>query len=94
MNELKKNWLKAVVIDVKQLNDWIFWCYGGDLDANITTFIVVSCSITLGSGPIQGFAVTMMLGIIATLIATLFFLNLCLTLFLIFLIFKDFIRKF
>ncbi len=45
------------------------------LDANITTFIVGIILYHFGTGPIQGFAVTMMLGIIATLIATLFFLR-------------------
>ncbi len=45
------------------------------LDANITTFISGIVLYNLGSGPIQGFAVTMMLGIIATFIATLFFLK-------------------
>ncbi|MGB8366924.1 MAG: protein translocase subunit SecD [Candidatus Babeliales bacterium] len=45
------------------------------LDANITTFIVGIVLYHFGTGPIQGFAVTMMLGIIATLITTIFFLR-------------------
>ena len=45
------------------------------LDGNITTFISGMVLYNLGSGPIQGFAVTLILGIIATLIATLFFLR-------------------
>jgi preprotein translocase subunit SecD len=45
------------------------------LDGNITTFISGIVLYNLGSGPIQGFAVTLMLGIIATLVATLFFLK-------------------
>jgi len=45
------------------------------LDANITTFIVGIVLYRFGVGPIQGFAVTMMLGIIATLITTLLFLR-------------------
>jgi preprotein translocase subunit SecD len=45
------------------------------LDANITTFIVGLVLYNTGSGPIQGFAVTMMLGILATLITGLFFLR-------------------
>ncbi len=45
------------------------------LDANITTFIVGVVLYRFGTGPIQGFAVTLMLGILATLIATLFFLR-------------------
>jgi preprotein translocase subunit SecD len=45
------------------------------LDANITTFIVGIVLYQFGTGPIQGFAVTMMLGIVATLIAGLLFLR-------------------
>jgi preprotein translocase subunit SecD len=45
------------------------------LDGNITTLISGIVLYNLGSGPIQGFAVTLMLGIVATLIATLFFLK-------------------
>lgn len=45
------------------------------LDANITTFVVGVVLYYFGTGPIQGFAVTMMLGIIATLVTGLFFLR-------------------
>jgi preprotein translocase subunit SecD len=45
------------------------------LDGNITTFISGIVLYHMGSGPIQGFAVTLMLGIVATLIATLLFLR-------------------
>ncbi len=45
------------------------------LDSNITTFIVGVVLFRFGTGPIQGFAVTMMIGIIATLITGLFFLK-------------------
>jgi preprotein translocase subunit SecD len=45
------------------------------LDANITTFIVGAVLYHFGTGPIQGFAVTMMIGIIATLVTGLFFLR-------------------
>ncbi len=45
------------------------------LDANITTLIVGVVLYHFGTGPVQGFAVTLMLGIIATLIAGLFFLR-------------------
>ncbi len=45
------------------------------LDSNITTFIVAAVLYYFGTGPIQGFAVTMMLGIITTLITGLFFLK-------------------
>jgi len=45
------------------------------LDANITTFLVGVVLYHVGSGPLQGFAVTLMIGIIATLIASLMFLR-------------------
>jgi len=45
------------------------------LDSNITTFIVALVLFYFGTGPIQGFAVTMMIGIITTLITGLFFLK-------------------
>jgi preprotein translocase subunit SecD len=45
------------------------------LDGNITTFIVGLVLYYFGTGPIQGFAVTMMLGVIATLVTGLFFLK-------------------
>lgn len=45
------------------------------LDGNITTFIVGLVLYRFGTGPIQGFAVTMMLGVIATLVTGLFFLK-------------------
>lgn len=45
------------------------------LDANITTFIVGVMLYNFGTGPIQGFALTMMLGILATLVTGLFVLR-------------------
>ena len=45
------------------------------LDSNITTFLVGIVLYRFGTGPIQGFAVTMMVGIISTLITGLFFLK-------------------
>lgn len=45
------------------------------LDANITTFIVAIVLYWLGTGPIQGFATTMMIGIISTLITGLWLLK-------------------
>ena len=45
------------------------------LDGNITTFIVGLVLYHFGTGPIQGFAVTMMLGVVATLVTGLFFLK-------------------
>lgn len=45
------------------------------LDSNITTFIVALVLFYFGTGPIQGFAVTMMIGIVTTLLTGLFFLK-------------------
>jgi len=45
------------------------------LDANITTFLVGVVLYHLGSGPLQGFAVTLMIGIVGTLISSLMFLR-------------------
>ena len=45
------------------------------LDANITTFIVGAVLYWLGTGPIQGFASTLMLGIISTLVTGLLLLK-------------------
>jgi preprotein translocase subunit SecD len=45
------------------------------LDANITTFLAGIVLYYFGTGPVKGFAVTMMLGIIATLIAGILFLR-------------------
>jgi preprotein translocase subunit SecD len=45
------------------------------LDANITTLLMGLVLYKFGTGPIQGFAVTMMLGILSTLATGLFFLR-------------------
>ena len=45
------------------------------LDGNITTFIVGIVLYKFGTGPIRGFAITMMIGIISTLITGFFFLR-------------------
>lgn len=45
------------------------------LDANITTLIVGLVLLKFGTGPIKGFAVTLIFGILATLITGLFFLK-------------------
>lgn len=45
------------------------------LDANITTFLAAAVLYKIGSGPIQGFAVTMMIGIISTLMTGLWLLK-------------------
>ncbi len=45
------------------------------LDANITSFLVGLVLYKFGTGQVQGFAVTMMLGILATIVSGLFFLR-------------------
>ena len=45
------------------------------LDANITTFLMGLVLYIYGTGPIQGFAATMMIGIVSTLVTGLFFLR-------------------
>jgi preprotein translocase subunit SecD len=45
------------------------------LDSNITTFITGLVLYKFGTGPVQGFAITMMFGIAATLVTGLFFLK-------------------
>jgi preprotein translocase subunit SecD len=42
------------------------------LDANITTFIAGVVLYSYGTGPIKGFAVTLMIGIITTLFTGIF----------------------
>jgi preprotein translocase subunit SecD len=42
------------------------------LDANITTFLVAAILYSFGKGPIQGFAVTLMAGIISSLFTAIF----------------------
>ena len=42
------------------------------LDANITTFIAGLVLYTFGTGPIQGFALTLMIGIAASMFTAIF----------------------
>ncbi len=68
--------LLAVGVPMRRaVSDGFSNAMGVILDANITTFIVGAVLYRLGSGPIQGFAVTMMIGIISTLITGLFLLR-------------------
>jgi preprotein translocase subunit SecD len=43
------------------------------LDSNITTFIAALFLFQFGTGPVRGFAVTLIIGIVATIIAGVFF---------------------
>ena len=42
------------------------------LDANITTFIAAFCLLLMGQGPIKGFAVMLMIGIVASIFTAVF----------------------
>jgi len=37
------------------------------LDANLTTFLVAAVLFTIGSGPVKGFAVTLMIGLVTSM---------------------------
>jgi len=52
------------------------------LDANITTFIAGAVLYQFGTGPVQGFAITLMFGIVSTLLTGLFCLKMLLNFFL------------
>lgn len=70
---------RELVKEGKSPRDAMFGGFSGAMaiimDANITHFIAGLVLYHFGSGPIQGFAVTLMLGIIATLLSGFFFLK-------------------
>lgn len=70
-----KEELKAGVPTKKAVNTGFSEAMEVILDSNITTFIVGIVLYKFGYGPIQGFALTLMIGIVATLITGLFFLR-------------------
>lgn len=70
-----KEELKAGVPTKKAVKDGFSEAMEVILDSNITTFIVGIVLYKFGYGPIQGFALTLMIGIVATLITGLFFLR-------------------
>ena len=43
------------------------WAYNTILDSNLTTFLVAFILFAIGTGPIKGFAVTLMIGIICSM---------------------------
>jgi preprotein translocase subunit SecD len=67
--------LKSGVSVRKAVNDGFSDAMRVIIDSNLTTFVVGVVLYYFGTGPIQGFAVTMMLGIASTLITGLFFLK-------------------
>jgi preprotein translocase subunit SecD len=46
---------------------------GGDHDSNITTLIAALFLFQFGTGPVRGFAVTLSIGILGTLLCAIFF---------------------
>ena len=46
--------------------------FGTIADANITTFIAAIVLFGFGTGPIQGFAVTLMIGIVSSMFTAIF----------------------
>lgn len=67
--------LAAGITPRQAVKDGFSDAMGVILDSNITTFLMGIVLYKFGTGPIQGFAVTMMVGIISTLITGLFFLK-------------------
>lgn len=67
--------LAAGVPVKKAVNDGFSGAFRVIWDANITTLLAAVILYKFGSGPIQGFAVTMMLGIASTLLTGLLFLR-------------------
>lgn len=71
MREFNKAGLSAKEVVQKGFSDALTVI----LDANITTLIAGIVLYKFGTGPVKGFAITMMLGILSTLISGLFFLK-------------------
>ncbi len=47
------------------------------VDANVTTLIVAAVLFSLGTGPVQGFAVTLTIGLLTSMITAIFFTRAC-----------------
>jgi len=60
------------------------------MDANITTFIAAFCLLLMGEGPIKGFAVMLMIGIVASIFTAVFCSR---TMFMMYLSGKSVIKK-
>ena len=59
----------------KAINDGFGGAMGVILDSNITTFLTGLVLFKFGSPAIRGFAVTLMVGIVATILSGVFFLK-------------------
>lgn len=72
--EMKKG--KGLVPAIKAGYDRAFWTI---FDANATTFITALVLFKVGKGPIQGFAITLMAGLVANFVTALYFSRLLLS---------------
>ena len=71
MNVLKKNWLKGKEKAIA-IADGFSNALSSILDANITTGLTAIILFVFGSGPIKGFATTLLIGIITSLFTAIF----------------------
>ncbi|MDA8979660.1 protein translocase subunit SecDF [Chitinophagales bacterium] len=54
------------------ISDGFSRSYSAIIDANVTTFITAATLLWLGAGPVKGFAIVLMIGIIASFISAVF----------------------
>ena len=54
------------------ISDGFSKSYSAIIDANVTTFITAATLLWLGAGPVKGFAIVLMIGIIASFISAVF----------------------
>ena len=72
INERIKEELRFGESDKQAVRDGYGNAYSSIIDANVTTFLTSLILFIFGKGPIQGFATTMMIGIITSLITAIF----------------------
>lgn len=72
INERIKEELRLGKSDKQAVRDGYGNAYSSIIDANVTTFLTSLILFIFGKGPIQGFATTMMIGIITSLITAIF----------------------
>ena len=72
INERIKEELRAGKSDKQAVKDGYGNAYSSIIDANVTTFLTCLLLFIFGKGPIQGFATTMMIGIITSLLTAIF----------------------
>ena len=72
INERIKEELRAGKSDKAAIKDGYGNAYSSIIDANVTTIITCVLLLVFGKGPIQGFATTMIIGIITSLLTAIF----------------------